>query len=466
METHRLVTSARLAFIALFLCWCLPAQAQSPYGLAARQTIPFVIDQQDEAGGPPLWTTEVTFHNPGSLPLTVQPVYLPINLNIGAIVCFPVTLGPGATLVTTLRIMCKTGGAGLTYGSLQISSLNSVNAGEPQDPGGRVFLATARVARPGTFFTVEAFPQGQLSGNVRSAAVTGLKNGSIGPSNWQTGCYATTVGEPVPVYVRLVDHNGQQLGNFASAVIDPNLGIEGAVFSDVFTAVGAPPGNYADVTALFSTAPLGGIGGGGVFGFCLIKNTTTSAYAFALAKYLDNNDDGKQHVVSADQSRFGETFLVVNEIDLNDQSGRSTLHVAYFEHPDKVSCSIRFTSHPEHLAVFDLGQMRLIDPDDNVVAGGAHKMDFSFDLREKSVHNNGRNGRWLIEVAPDRGFKQSGGLHKGSLEFSEYVLTCSSGQGMNQLDPIGHCPVDCAKDKGNEVVCSFQTPLPVKRCYY
>jgi len=466
MEIRRLVTSSRLALTASFLCLCLPAQAQSPYGLAARQTIPFVIDQQDLAGGPPLWTTELNFHNPGSLPVTVQPVYQPINVNIGPVACNPVTIGPGATVETTLHIVC-TPPSGLSYGSLDVSSLNSVNAGEPQDPGGRVFLASARVARAGTFFTVEGFPQGQLSGNVRFAAVNGLKNGSIGPSTWRTGCYATTVGEAVPVFVRLVDGNGQQIGGFASAAIDPGLGIEGAPFNDVFAAVGAPPGNYTNVTALFSTALSGGIGGGGVFGFCLIKNMTTLADAFAISKYLDNNDDGKQHVVSVDQSRFGENYFVFNEIDMDRGFGRSNLHVAYFEHPDKVSCSIRFTSHPEHLAVFDLGQMRLIDPDDNVAAGGAHKMDLSLDLREKSVHDNGRNGRWIIEVAPDHGFKESGGLHKGTLEFSEYVLTCSSGQGMNQLDVIGHCPVDCVKDggKGDGVLCSFQTP-PLKVCYY
>jgi hypothetical protein len=464
METRRLATFARLTLAAIVLSSSAAAHAQSPYGLAARQTIPFVIDLQDVAGGPALWLTELDFHNPGSLPVTVQPVYLPINVKIGPVSCNPVTIGPGATLETTLHLLCNTP-SGLSFGSLQVSSLNSVNSGEATDPGGRIFLATARIARLGAFFTVEGFPQGQLSGNQRSAAVNGLKSGSVGPNNWRTGCYATTVGEAVPVYVRLVDGNGQQIGNFASAAIDPNLGIEGATFTDVFTAVGAPPGNYTDVTALFSTAPLGGIGGGGVFGFCRIQNTTTFGEAFAIAKYLDNNDDAKQYVVSADKSRVGETFAVVNEIILNDQSGRSNMHVAYFEHPDKVSCSIRFTSHPEELAVFDLGQMRLIDPDDNVAAGGAHKMDFSLDLREKSVHNNGRNGRWIIEVAPDRGFKETGGLHKGSLGFSEYVLTCSSGQGMNQLDMIGRCPVDCAKDKGNEVVCSFKTPFPVNQCY-
>jgi hypothetical protein len=445
--------------------WCSAAQAQSPYGLGARQTIPFVVDLDDDRG--PIWNTEINVHNPGSLPVTVLPTYFPISQNVGAVSCLPITVAPGGTVEARLHTLCNTP-FGLNYGRLELSSLQSVNAGEPDDAGSRIFLATGRVSQlGGRLFTVEGFRQGQLSGNARFAAVSGLKRGLLGTDQWQTDCFAAALSEPVPVFVRLVDGSGLPIGNFASAAIDPNLGIEGAQFPDVFTKVGAPPGNYSNVTALFSTAAQGGVGGAGVFGFCQIVNISHNTEAFEIAKYLDNNDDARQYVVSVSETRAGSPFGIVSEIEPNSLLGESNLHIAYFEHPDRVTCSVRFTTHPPNLAVFDLGQIRLIDPDNNIVAGGLHAQSFSINLREKSVHNNGRNGRWIIEVAPDHAIKEGGGLFKGGLDLTEYVLTCSTGNGVNQLDIGGHCPAPCAKGggKGNDLFCTFVTPFP-KGCGY
>src|SRR2546422_3056638 len=86
--------------------WCSAAQAQSPYGLGARQTIPFVIDMQDERG--PVWNTEINIHNPGSLPVTVEPTYFPVSQNLGAISCLPLTVAPGATVEFRVRVLCNT----------------------------------------------------------------------------------------------------------------------------------------------------------------------------------------------------------------------------------------------------------------------------------------------------------------------------------------------------------------------
>src|SRR5262249_11545598 len=185
------------------------------------------------------------------------------------------------------------------------------------------------------------------------------------------------------------------------------------IFNDVFTAVGAPPGNYRDVTALFSTFVQGGQGGAGVFGFCRVIDVTRDRDAFQIAKYLDNDDEGKEFRTPVSQTRYGRDFVVVSEIDPDDMLGQTNLHVAYFQHPDRIRCELRFTS--PH-STFDQIQMRLIDPDDQVVAGGAHQTFFTFDAEEKSVRHNGQNGRWMGEVAPDRGDPDQTGslcLHPG-----------------------------------------------------
>ena len=62
------------AVLAVLLMGCGPyVHAQSPYGLAARQTIPFVMDYREFEV--PVWATEIDIHNPGSQTLTVRLTY-------------------------------------------------------------------------------------------------------------------------------------------------------------------------------------------------------------------------------------------------------------------------------------------------------------------------------------------------------------------------------------------------------
>jgi len=362
---------------------------------------------------------------------------------------------------------------GYNYGRLELSALPE-SPGPSDDPATVAFLTNARVSGPGPrYFTVEGFPQGNLSGNRNFAEVTGLKSGLVDGSQWVSNCYAAALNEPVPVYVGLVNANGNSLGGVAFAQLDPPSAVEMKPFEDVFTAVGAP-GNYSNVTALFSTA--GGGGGAGVFGFCRIINLTLQKEVFEVAKYLDNNDAAREHVTSKDRTSYGATFSIVSEEPSgNDLSLWSNLHVAYFQHPDLVKCTVRFHSNP-NLPFTDVGQVRLIDPDGNVAVNPIHAPSPSFilDLREKSQHHTGRNGRWLIEVGADRALKKGGDcfqcLHSGSLVYTDYDLVCSSSNGHNQLDIVGLCDMSCAKDKTKghegEVLCSFAAQVDSQSCYY
>ena len=460
MQKRTIVRWTGVAALAIILTLPAAAGAQSPYGLAAHQTIPFVTTTTDDLGGG--WVTEIFIHNPGTLPVTVKPTYLPMSQNTGAIPCSPVTVAPFGTSQIRLWPWCNTP-FGLSFGRLDLSSLSSIQPGEATEPGGRIFEATARVSGNGTIFTVEAFPQGRLSGNRRFADVLGLKNGFDGQHQWHTDCFATALGEPAAVFVRLVDGAGGQVGQFVSGAIVPPNGVEGARFDNIFAKAGAP-GNWSNIRAAFSTAIQGGIGGAGVFGFCAVVNDTLGTAAFSIAKYLDSNDDAQSFAISESRSITGRPFGVISEIDPDDMLGETNLHVAYFQHPDRIECGIRFINHPPNLAVFNLGQMRLIDPDGNVVAGGPGAMEFSINLRDKSIHNNGRNGRWIIEVGPDAAVKEGGGLKKGGIITTDYVLTCSTGQGVNRLEIAGHCVMPCAKNgNGNDLRCSFVTPFQVNQ---
>ena len=464
----------RAVVAVLLLGSCPYVQAQSPYGRASRQTMPFVLVEGTDRGD--VWSTEIDIHNPSSQPITVRLTYFGAagTFNAGRWLCTPQIVGPFATAEFPLRSACPAlTPFGINYGRLELSALPE-RPGPSDDPAAVAFLTSARVFRlGGRYFSVEGFPQGNLSGNKGFAKVTGLKSGLLGGSQWQSRCYAAALNEHVPVFVRLVDANGQPLGTATANLDDPNGSppIEMQPFVDVFTAVGAPPGNYSNVTALFSTA--GGGGGAGVFGLCRIINTSFDVEAFEVAKYADNNDEGRQHSTAVSQTSYGKPFRLVSEVDDDDLTNNrlSNLHLAYFQHPDRVTCRVQY-SCPQKFCTFDMVQVRLIDPDGNVAAGPAGVMQnysFTVDLEEKSQRHAGRNGRWLIEVAPDR--LPMGGqcqawdkfydcLRNGGPYVTPYELDCSSGNGHTQLDIVGQCSVGCQKDpksKG-EAVCAFAKP--------
>jgi len=450
---------------------CRYVHAQSPYGLAARQTIPFVIDYREFEV--PVWRTEIDIHNPGSQPLEVRLTYFGAvgTPSPGRLACATQTVGPFATAEFSLGSVCPLTflSGSINFGRLELNALPE-KPGPSDEPGTLVFLSNARASRSGgRYFTVEGFPQGNLSGNKSLAEVTGLKSGLIDGNQWTSRCYAAALNETVTAVVELGDKNGP-LGGVAFANLDPSSGTEMWPFVDVFVAVGAPPGNYDNVTASFHTpGGTGGAGGPGVFAFCRVINQSLDKEAFEVAKYVDNNDEARQHITSVNKTAFGQPFRLVSEVRGSDlDTNLSNLHLAYFQHPDEVKCEVHYTC-PSKLCTFDLVQMRLIDPDGSVAAGGAHAQSFVLDLGEKAQRYNGRNGPWLIDVGPDRIAKEGdcpspaaenfGDSHSclrhGGPHVSPYELTCSSGNGHGQLDVIGHCFMNCTKDQNKEALCAF-----------
>src|SRR6185295_1154838 len=128
------------------------AHAQSPYGLAARQTIPFVVTNQDDRGLP-AWDTEISIFNPGSLTLSVNVTYFGAvpTATPGALPCKQQVVGSGQTLPLALSTLCALN-PGPNYGRLELTSLVP---GADGDPGDLAFMTNARVTRAGRYFTVE-----------------------------------------------------------------------------------------------------------------------------------------------------------------------------------------------------------------------------------------------------------------------------------------------------------------------
>jgi len=475
MWKPKAVSWVRSSFVVCMLAASYPSHAQSPYGLSARQTIPFVVDVQPSVDRPvAIGSTEVNVHNPGAFCIKVQPTYMGAvgTSTPGQSVCTPQIIRPQTTVEFSLRAACPQLNPGYNYGRLELFATGVGQDGDDvcpspasNEPSDFVFLANARVGWLSRFFTVEAFPLGQLSANKGFAIVTGLKHGFVDGAQWASHCYVAPLNEPMTAFVRLRQGYGAPLGGVSWVALTPPA-IEMRPYApDVFTAVNAPPGNHRDVTAFFATSILngGGLGGGGILPFCLIDNQTTGQTAFQIAKYLDNNDESREALTVVSHHRFGKRFSVIAEVDDDFMERESNLHVAYFQHPDRIHCRVDFESSPS-LATFDLVQMRLLDPDNVEVAGGPHITEFTLDLGDKSQRFSGRNGRWMIEVAPDRAILSSAGLHQGGLEVAKYTLTCSSGNGHNQLESIGHCLMHCRKSGNKEALCDF-APFPQQLCF-
>jgi hypothetical protein len=452
--------------IAMTLCLAIGAgvTAQSPYGLAARQTIPYVISEVNDNGQG--WSTEINVHNPGTLSITTNVTFFGAlgSATTGQVSCQPLFVPGGGTGQARLSVLCPLN-PGISYGRIELSALKPSTA-VFDDPAGDLFLANARVAHPPTeFFNVEGFPQGNLSGNKAYAAVTGLKNGLVNGNQWASVCFAAALNEPTSVFLNLIDGTGAAVGQPAAQVSLNPPASEIQVWN-AFAAVNAQ-GNYDNVTALFSTDPQGGQGGAGVFAYCRLINQTTNQVTFSVAKYLDNNDEARQYLTKVSQNPYGKQFWVHAKTREGNSSPNNftNLHVAYFQHPDRVRCEVIFDANPP-VPYFDLGQMRLIDPDGNIVAGGPHRTFFEIDLPEKSKVHNGQNGRWLIEVSPDRTIK-TGNVFLGFDDVRDYTLTCSSGNGHNQLEIGGHCNTTCTVDPNDKkyFLCDFSPPFKPSHCY-
>src|SRR2546425_10849520 len=92
--------------IMLFLAIGAGVEAQSPYGLAARQTIPYVISEVSDNGQG--WSTEINVHNPGTLSITTNVTFFGAlgSATSGQVSCQSLVVPPGGTGQALLSSLC------------------------------------------------------------------------------------------------------------------------------------------------------------------------------------------------------------------------------------------------------------------------------------------------------------------------------------------------------------------------
>lgn len=369
------------------------AQSTDGYGTVLR--IPLVVNSAS-------YSSTLFVRNAGTATASVKVTYYgaPGTPFAGERPCTTLSVAPNAVSSGSLADLCGVPvSASSNYGQVALVEQSAANI---------PITAYTRVqAASGTGFSVEGFKVGSLTSGANDSVVTGLRRQAAAPG-YQSNCFVGSINEPVQVTWQLRDASGSQLGNQQVTNLSAN---ETLRVLDVFTAVGAPAGDYSNVQATFRGTTAGS--NPAFVAYCTTQENVTFDGDFRIAKPADPEDLRSKKVGSSTSSALGNLLGLL--------SGQDRFGL-YLQAPDYVQCRIDGTSASQL-------EMRLEDPQGNVIAGGNNISAFQkVYLGERSTRNNGVNGLYVLKV-------ESRNLLSLTLN---YGVTCESGNGSNPPLFIGH----------------------------
>ena len=425
-----MATSSRFALLLAFVLTGLgpmPARAQTTDGYHAIQVFPVVVDSAS-------FTQRFSFRNPNiTNTLLVSVQYFPGTgtSQPGPLAC-PDIVVPinGEAVVNSLRSLCPALAAGGQFGYLYTFE----NGGYA-----RPYAAFSRVSNvAGNGFSVEAFPAHTFTS--AQSVVTGVRRlaATANTPSFQSNCFLGNLNEvsasPSPVVTTVTataySSAGVVLGNAVLNLAPGKL----VRLLDIFSVVGAAPGDYNDAIVRFVES---GPDEPGLMSFCTVQDNSSFGADFRIGKqeFGDSASD-----VGAKDGKVRRNSTVSADVPTSDSpAGRPfqidagasgiNVHVMYFRHPDRVQCElINPGTGQRALASYGL-EMRLVDPDGaTVLAGGNNSTGFgSMYLGDKTKRNFGANTRYTLEV-------ESNGSNIGAIR--AYGLHCQSGSGHTAGDLI------------------------------
>ena len=416
--TYRLCLAGSL-FLGLGLSG--GALAQTTDGYHSIQIFPVVVDTAS-------FTQRFNFRNPNDVQVSITPKYYPAQgTSSGILTCPDIVIQGGKTATfTSLRQICPSLAAGSQFGFLYTSELS---------PSSLPYAGFSRVANPqGNGFSVEAFPAHTFTS--ADSVINGLRRRAASGPNpaFQTNCFIGNLNE-VTASGPSTTPVEYTLYNSASTVIGSgtvNLA-PGAYVSllDVFAALGDYDDAQMKVVELNNNVDLGEPG---IISFCTVQDNTSFGADFRIAKQevgnggmaypgdslgAQDNHVARETLVDADA--VGRAFEIGTGASANT-------HVIYFRHPDYVQCEvINPSTGLRAVAGYGL-EIRLLDPDGVVVAGGDNITGWSdVFLGDKTERNGGANTRYTVEVEDSQ-------VNTGAVR--AYKLHCRSGSGHTLGDLI------------------------------
>ena len=413
--TYRLCLAGSL-FLGLGLSG--GALAQTTDGYHSIQIFPVVVDTAS-------FTQRFNFRNPNDVQVSITPKYYPAQgTSSGILTCPDIVIQGGKTATfTSLRQICPSLAAGSQFGFLYTSELS---------PSSLPYAGFSRVANPqGNGFSVEAFPAHTFTS--ADSVINGLRRRAASGPNpaFQTNCFIGNLNEvtasgpsTTPVEYTLYNSASTVIGS-GTVNLAPGAYVR---LLDVFAAGGAALGDYDDaqmkVVELNNNVDLGEPG---IISFCTVQDNTSFGADFRIAKQevgnggmaypgdslgAQDNHVARETLVDADA--VGRAFEIGTGASANT-------HVIYFRHPDYVQCEvINPSTGLRAVAGYGL-EIRLLDPDGVVVAGGDNITGWSdVFLGDKTERNGGANTRYTVEVEDSQ-------VNTGAVR--AYKLHCRSGSG-------------------------------------
>lgn len=414
-----LLRHVRLLAACLLLGLPAAGLAQTTDGYHAIQVLPVVVDTAS-------FTQRITIRNPNSNNMFLQVDYYPADGTAQAtpVRCNDVLVGYENTeVIDGLRAVCPGLAAGSNFGTLVLRSNLT-----------RVFSVYSRVSNAqGAGFSVEGFAAHAFTS--AESYVTGLRRlaATANSPAYQSNCFLGNLAEvtpstaidPIPDVGITLAQGWGSLGSSVAIKVQPGRIVR---LLDVFSAVGAPAGDYDDVTAIFS--PLTGAKTA-LLAFCTVQDNTSFGADFRIGK----TERGGMGLGSYDNSlvrsaAIGGDFLFsgtdsVRQFSIPVGDSRN-VHTLYFRHPDVISCAV-FDAATDTFATVDHGlEMRLLTIPGGggeaiVVAGGNDAVYFAnVYLGDKTDLNDGFNSRYMLEV-------ESNGRNTAANR--PYKVRCVSGSG-------------------------------------
>ena len=401
------------------------ALAQTTDGYHSIQIFPVVVDTAS-------FTQRFNFRNPNDVQVSITPKYYPAQgTSSGILTCPDIVIQGGKTATfTSLRQICPSLAAGSQFGFLYTSELS---------PSSLPYAGFSRVANPqGNGFSVEAFPAHTFTS--ADSVINGLRRRAASGPNpaFQTNCFIGNLNEvtasgpsTTPVEYTLYNSASTVIGS-GTVNLAPGAYVR---LLDVFAAGGAALGDYDDaqmkVVELNNNVDLGEPG---IISFCTVQDNTSFGADFRIAKQevgnggmaypgdslgAQDNHVARETLVDADA--VGRAFEIGTGASANT-------HVIYFRHPDYVQCEvINPSTGLRAVAGYGL-EVRLLDPDGVVVAGGDNITGWSdVFLGDKTERNGGANTRYTVEVEDSQ-------VNTGAVR--AYKLHCRSGSGHTLGDLI------------------------------
>jgi hypothetical protein len=207
---------------------------------------------------------------------------------------------------------------------------------------------------------------------------------------------------------------------------------------DIFKRAGLSSGRHANVTAEFQAAslPWNPIAGdaGGLIAFCSVENMPSRLADVRLAETPAPRDDGRSRNVV-----HGDSNFVVGpwKLGYGLPLGKKALMSFYLRHEDRVRCFLTESSVVPNGGVPAWQELRVLDPDGNIVAGGSDINDTGvFSTGVKNARHNGLNDRWTIEISWREQRPGDYSQIPNANRWDVFGVDCSATNGISELLPL------------------------------